>query len=158
MKDKKAKLPPRWVIRRFWFAHRRVFALTRGRFGLWRPGGKRLGWGAMCVHTVGRKSGTPRRVIVGYIDDGPNVAVMAMNGWGDAEPAWWLNVQAHPDVIVDLPGRRGQPMHARAAEGEERERLWARWAELDEGLDDYAALRSRPTAVVVFEPHSGQLP
>ena len=37
----------------------------------------------------------------------------------------------------------------------ERERLWARWAEVDEGLDDYAARRSRPTAVVVLEPRPG---
>ena len=36
--------------------------------------------------------------------------------------------------------------------GEERERLWARWAHYDMGLDDYAARRSRQTAVVIFEP------
>ena len=34
----------------------------------------------------------------------PNLVAMAMNGWGDAEPAWWLNLQAHPDATVDLDG------------------------------------------------------
>lgn len=40
---------------------------------------------------------------------------MAMNGWADAEPAWWLNLQAHPDVTVDLPGG-SRAVHARAAD------------------------------------------
>ena len=41
---------------------------------------------------------------------------------------------------------------ARAAEGDERSRLWARWQEVDKNLDGYAALRSSETAVVVLEP------
>jgi deazaflavin-dependent oxidoreductase (nitroreductase family) len=76
-----------------------------------------------------------------------------MNGWADGEPAWWLNLQAHPDVSVDLAdGRR--PVRARAAEGDERSRLWARWRDIDPRLDAYAALRSTETAVVVLEPRS----
>ena len=58
---------------------------------------------------------------------------------------------ANPEATVEL--RDGpRRVRARAAAGEERERLWARWAEIDRGLDGYAARRSRPTAVVVFEP------
>ncbi len=41
---------------------------------------------------------------------------------------------------------------ARAAEGEERSRLWDRWREIDTNLDAYAALRSGETAVVILEP------
>jgi hypothetical protein len=43
-------------------------------------------------------------------------------------------------------------VRARAAAGEERSRLWARWREIDKNLDAYAALRSTETAVVIFEP------
>jgi hypothetical protein len=76
-----------------------------------------------------------------------------MNGWGKGEPAWWLNLQDHPDVEVQLvDGAR--LVTGRAAEGEERERHWARWQQIDENLDAYAALRSAETAVVVFEPRS----
>jgi hypothetical protein len=76
---------------------------------------------------------------------------MAMNGWGDPEPAWWLNLQAHPDTVVELKdGPRA--VHGRAAEGDERARLWERWAHYDKDLDGYAAKRSRQTAVVVLEP------
>lgn len=92
-------------------------------------------------------------VLVGYIEDGDNLVTMAMNGWGPGEPAWWLNVQAHPDVRVQT--RDGvRSMRARRAEGAERERLWARWAAADQNLDAYAARRPRETAVVVFEPRA----
>lgn len=89
--------------------------------------------------------------MLGYFDDGPNLVTMAMNGWADAEPAWWLNLQAHPDARVDLSAG-GYPVRGFAAEGEERERLWARWREIDTNLDDYSARRSNETAVVILEP------
>lgn len=105
----------------------------------------------MRLRTKGRRSGAERVAILGYFDDGPNLVTMAMNGWGDPEPAWWLNLQAHPEASVELvDGVRA--VRARAAEGSERSRLWARWAEYDKELDAYAARRSRPTAVVVLEP------
>ena len=76
---------------------------------------------------------------------------MAMNGWGEAEPAWWLNLQANPDATVLT--RDGQVhVRARPALGEERDRLWARWREIDQKLDGYAAMRPGQTAVVVLEP------
>ncbi|WP_255371970.1 hypothetical protein [Cellulosimicrobium sp. CUA-896] len=60
------------------------------------------------------------------------------------------------------PGRRGRPARrrpagrpARAAEGAERERLWARWRELGDDVDGYAAQRGTDTAVVVLEPRTG---
>ena len=89
--------------------------------------------------------------MLGYFEDGPNLVTMAMNGWADAEPAWWLNLQAHPEASVNLAdGRRA--IRGRAAEGEERSRLWTRWRELDTNLDAEAALRSAETAVVILEP------
>jgi deazaflavin-dependent oxidoreductase (nitroreductase family) len=145
----KPRLPPRWFIRLFWFSHRRLYRLTGGRLGLWRP--KPNGWGGMYLRTVGRRTGKERNVMIGYFQDGQNLVTMAMNGWGEGEPAWWLNLQAHPDVQVDLPdGTR--LVTGRAAQGEERERLWSRWREIDKDLDAYAARRSTETAVVILEP------
>ena len=88
-------------------------------------------------------------------EDGPNLVTMAMNGWADAEPAWWLNLQASPNISVDLPGG-SRAVHARAADENERPRLWARWAAFnkDQDLDGYAARRSRETAVVILSPRS----
>ena len=143
------RLPPRWFIRLFWFAHRRIYRLTRGRLGLWRP--KPGKWGTLRLSVVGRRTGVERSVILGYVEDGADLVTLAMNGWGEGEPAWWLNLQAHPDVQVDLvDGPRR--VTGRAAAGEERERLWSRWREIDKNLDAYATRRSTETAVVILEP------
>jgi F420H(2)-dependent quinone reductase len=143
------RLPPRWFVRLAWSVHRALYRVTGGRVGLWPARANR--WGAMRLTTTGRRSGRERSVIIAYLEDGPNLIAMAMNGWADGEPAWWLNLQAHPDAIVDLgDGRR--TVTARAAEGDERSRLWARWRELNTKLDGYAALRSSETAVVILEP------
>jgi deazaflavin-dependent oxidoreductase (nitroreductase family) len=138
-------------MRSFWHGHRALLRLSGSRVGLWRPKPKK--WGAMRLTTIGRRTGRERSVVVGYFEDGLNLVTMAMNGWGEGEPAWWLNLQSHPDVEVELvDGRR--LVTGRAAHGLERERLWARWGEIDENLDGYAALRSTETAVVVLEPRS----
>lgn len=144
-------LPPKWVMKLFWLNHRRLYRLTGGRIGLWRP--KPNGWGAMRLTVPGRWTGEDRSVMLGYFEDGPNLVTMAMNGWNPGEPAWWLNLQAHPDARIDT---KDGPRLVRgyAAEGEQRERLWARWREIDKGLDEYAARRHAPTAVVVFEPRT----
>ena len=148
----KARLPPRWFIKTFWHAHRRIVRASRGRKGLWAPRpGK---WGALRLTTTGRRSGKPRSVILGYYEDGPNLVSMAMNGWGATEPAWWLNLQADPHAVVELAGGGRRDVSAGPAIGEERERLWQRWRELDKNLDSYAARRPRETAVVVLEPRA----
>jgi deazaflavin-dependent oxidoreductase (nitroreductase family) len=133
----------------FWHAHRTLVRMTGGRLGLWRP--KADGWGALWLTTTGRRTGRSRRVLVGCFEDGDNFVTMAMNGWGVPAPAWWLNLQAHPDVTVRT--RDGvREVRAYRAVGAERDRLWDRWRELDKDLDAYAARRPRETAVVVFEP------
>jgi deazaflavin-dependent oxidoreductase (nitroreductase family) len=150
MADGKARVPPRWFVVTAWHVHRWIVRASGGRRGLWRPRpGK---WGALRLTTVGRRTGEPRRVIVGYYEDGPNMVTMAMNGWGAPEPAWWLNLQAHPGAVVELSGGARRDVLGRAAEGEERERLWQRWREIDENLDGFAARRPGETKVVVLEP------
>jgi deazaflavin-dependent oxidoreductase (nitroreductase family) len=147
--ERRPRLPPRWFIRLAWAAHRAAYRGTAGRLGLWSP--KRKGWGTLRLTTIGRRSGRKHSVIVGYFEDRGNLVTLAMNGWADGEPAWWLNLRAHPDATVDLvDGVRA--VRARAAEGEERSRLWARWREIGTRVDDYAALRSSQTAVVILEP------
>ena len=148
-RDRPARIPPRWFIHLFWSMHRGLYRVTGGRAGLRRAKANR--WGMMHLTTTGRRTGQERRVILGYIEDGPNLVTMAMNGWAEDEPAWWLNLQAHPEVSVDLAdGRR--KVRGRAAEGEERSRLWDRWREMNDNLDAEAALRSGETAVVILEP------
>jgi F420H(2)-dependent quinone reductase len=147
----KASLPPRWFILSAWAIHRAIYSMTRGRLGL-RPATAKT-WGMMRLTTVGRRSGQERKAILGYFDDGPNLVTMAMNGWGEPEPAWWLNLQANPDTTVELSGGR-RDVHGRAATPEERPRLWAKWGEYDgeENLKSWSARRPGETAVVILEP------
>ena len=131
--------------------HRAIYRLSGGRFGLWRPKVNR--WETMRLTTIGRHSGKKCSALLGYYEDGPNLVTMAMNGWADGEPAWWLNLLAHPHATVDLAdGSRA--VRGSAAEGDERSRLWARWREMGDDVDGYATLRSAETAVVVLDPRS----
>ena len=146
------KHPPPWFVHTAWRVHRALYRLSGGRF-LWTTSNKR-GWGALRLTTIGRKSGQERSVIIGYLEDGPNLVAIAMNGWDEGHPAWWLNLEAHPDAVVRLPHQQPRLVRARPSAGEERDRLWQRWVAVDPRLDAYAVRRSTETPVIVLEPRS----
>ena len=139
------KSPPRWFIRTFWAAHRAAYRLTRGRFGLWKATPEK--WGTFRLHTVGRTSGRERIAILGYHEDGANIVTIAMNGFLEGHPAWWLNLQANPDATIELKGRVVK-VHARTALPEERDRLWALFPD----SQPFIAGRKTETVLVVLEP------
>ena len=151
------RVPPHWLIRSLGAFHLAGYRLTGRRLGLARPTPAR--WGTMCLTTTGRRTGRKRSAMLGYFEDGPNLVALVVNAWADAEPGWWLNLQADPDADVALKDGT-HPVHARAAEGEERARLWARWVELGDrsgeafmaDIDARAAQLSRVPAVVILEP------
>jgi deazaflavin-dependent oxidoreductase (nitroreductase family) len=144
------RLPPRFVIRAAWAIHRALYLLLGRRRAL-RPVTEET-WGMMRLHTIGRKSRKPRAAILGYYEDGPNFVTMAMNGWGAPEPAWWLNLQAHPETALDLHDRTLR-VRGRVATPEERPRLWELWRRYDgDELEGWAARRPHETAVVILEP------
>ncbi|MCH1883517.1 nitroreductase/quinone reductase family protein [Agrococcus sp. ARC_14] len=147
-------VPPRWFIRTAWVVHRGLYAITGGRFGLARPRpGK---YGMLRLHTVGRTTAAPRVAILAYYEDGQDLVLMAMNGWADAHPAWWLNLRAHPDASVDLPDG-SMRVRAREAQGLERERLLAGWEPYSDGpsITEYEQLRTRRVPMIVLEPTAG---
>lgn len=149
------RLPPRWFIRSFWLVHRAAYSVSGGRFGLRYATADR--WGMLRLRTVGRRTGEERKAIVAYLEDGSDVVLLATNGMADTAPAWWLNLEANPDAMVDLPdGPRA--IRARVADGNDRSRLWAMWAGQGEGLDAHAAARPREISVIVLEPRRGRRP
>ncbi|MCY3663358.1 MAG: nitroreductase/quinone reductase family protein [bacterium] len=142
-------MPPRWFVRLAWRIHSGLYRLTRRRKGLRPPRPNQ--YGLMHLTAIGRRSGRERPVMLAYVEDGPNLVTLAMNGWDPAEPAWWLNLQATPEAHVALvDGERD--VVARVATDEERRRLWQRWAEVNKKLDAFAERRPNGTAVVVLEP------
>ena len=144
------KVPPPWFVHAAWRVHRALYRLSGGRF-LWTTSNKR-GWGALRLTTIGRKSGQERSVIIGYVEDGPNLVALAMNGWDEGHPAWWRNLEAHPDAVIEVPHEHPRPVRARRSAGEERDRLWQRWVAVDPDHDAYAERRSTETPVIVLEP------
>ena len=143
-------LPPRWFIRAAWKVHKALYRWSGGRFGLRAPRSDR--YGLAYLTTTGRRTGVERSVMIGYFDDDDDgIVTMAMNGWGAPEPAWWLNLQAQPEATLAIAGGTTISVVGRRAIGEERDRLWERWRQLDKGLDGFAARRPIETAIVVLD-------
>src|SRR4051812_40357641 len=119
------RLPiPRWTIRTIWAGHRALVSTTGGLRGLRTPAPGR--YGMLRLITTGRRTGTPRTAILAYLEDGSDLVLMAMNGWAEPEPAWLVNLQAHPDATAALPGET-RTVRARLATPDERARLWHDW-------------------------------
>jgi len=115
------------------------------------PGGQ---FGYLRLKTTGRRSGQERVAILGYAEDGENLVTLAMNGWAEADPAWWRNLLANPDAIVELKGGTVRAVHAREAIGDDRDRLWnviTGYTGYGD-LDGFAGTRGVHTPVVVLEP------
>ena len=145
---KRPFVPPRWFVVAAWAVHRAIARWTGGRRGIWTAKPER--WGTIRLHTVGRTSGKERIAILGYQPDGENLVTVAMNGWGEGDPKWWLNLKAQPDATVELKGET-RHVRARTAEGDEAERLW----KLFPGNAPYVAARTTQTPLVVLEPRPG---
>ena len=94
--------------------------------------------------------GEPRANFVFYVEDGDALAIVASNAGEDRDPAWWRNLQAQPDTVVDLVGGPRE-VRARVADPNERAQVWARFVELDPHYAEYQAATSRPIDVVMLE-------
>lgn len=78
----------------------------------------------LLLTTRGAKSGQPRTIPLGYVQDGDRLIVIAANAGAPAHPDWYHNLLAHPEVTIELGGEQFQA-RASTAEGAERERLAA---------------------------------
>lgn len=127
-------------------AHARLYRLTGGRVG-----GRFGRLEQILLTTTGRRSGEKRTVPLAVTPVGPSVVLVASDGGAPGHPAWYLNLTAHPEVVVQR-GRRAMPMLARVAVGTERERLWAAVVENNPGYARYQERTEREIPVVVCEP------
>ena len=107
----------------------------------------------LLLRVQGRRTGTLRTVALTYVAEGDRLAVIGSRGGDDRPPAWLLNLEANPVAEVQV-GRHRWPVHARVAEGSERERLW-RGANRFGPYDHYQSRTQRRIPVVVLEPQHG---
>jgi deazaflavin-dependent oxidoreductase (nitroreductase family) len=141
--------PPRPILRVFWALHQAVRRITGGRIGTRTAHGDQLG--TLFLHTVGRKTGAPRANGLFYLVEGPAFVVVASNAGADTDPAWWLNLGAHPDAEVEIAGRR-TAVRARAATGDEATGLWPRLIAANPDYAVYRATAARPIPLVILGP------
>jgi F420H(2)-dependent quinone reductase len=132
---------------------------TRFNVLLYRLSGGRIGGqfdaAPVCIlHHRGAKTGQPRETPLVHLADGDRVVLVASIGGRPTNPAWYHNVRAHPDVEIEVRGRR-RPMTARIAGAQERAELWPRLLEIWPAFDDYQARTERTIPVVVCEPRAG---
>ena len=126
--------------------HVRRYLETGGEVGYrWRNGAPIL-----ILTTTGRRSGEPRPKPLIFGEDDGRYVVVASRGGAKHHPGWYLNLAADPAVYVQVKADRF-PARARTAEGDERERLWKRMAEIWPAYDDYRQKTEREIPVVVLE-------
>ena len=117
-----------------------------------RLGGRFLrGAPVMLLTTLGRRSGEPRIAPLIYLEDGDNVVTVASKGGSARHPLWYRNLQANPDVEVQI-GADKREFRARTASAEEKDRLWPRLTMIYPDYDDYQARTDRDIPVVILEP------
>jgi deazaflavin-dependent oxidoreductase (nitroreductase family) len=86
--------------------------------------GKMMGFNALVLTTIGRRSGLERSNPVGWFPgpDGSWVIVASANAAVD-NPAWYYNLAAHPDARIEVGGRTIE-VTAEQLHGAEREQAW----------------------------------
>ncbi len=131
-----------------------LYRRTGGRVGgTWRIGaGFRNPVPVLLLDHVGRKSGKRFTTPLLYLADGDSLVVVASQGGLPKHPQWFRNLQAHPEVSVQV-GREVRQVRAHAAGPEEKSRLWPRLVDLYADFDTYQRYAGeREIPVVVLEP------
>jgi deazaflavin-dependent oxidoreductase (nitroreductase family) len=105
---------------------------------------------ALILTTTGRKSGEARDAALIYGRRGDDLLVVPSKGGSDDPPAWYLNLQAHPEAEVQVRGERYR-VRARDAREEEQPDLWAEMVSRWPAYDDYQRKTERRIPVVVLE-------
>lgn len=119
---------------------------TDGEDGfVWRDGTHIL-----ILFTRGRKSGEQRSHALIFREHGDAYLVVASNGGAVAPPAWFVNLEADPDVEVQVKGDRFAA-RARVATPAEKPEVWAKMTEVWPAYDEYQTKTDREIPVVVLE-------
>lgn len=129
-----------------------AYKATNGRIGgKWRVGSA-FPWGIpVCLlTTTGRKTGRPRTAPLLFLEDGDKVVLVASQGGLPKHPLWFRNIQANPEVTVQIRSRV-RTMRARVATDEERAVYWPRLTAMYPDFDNYQSWTDRVIPVVVCE-------
>jgi deazaflavin-dependent oxidoreductase (nitroreductase family) len=127
--------------------HRPLFQLSKGKIA-----GKGAGMPVLVLTTKGRKSGAPRSTMLTsplQIDE--TIVIVASRGGDDRHPDWFLNLQADPQVEVEMAGSK-RPMTAHDADAAEKADLWPKIVADHDNYAGYQRKTERDIPVIVLTP------
>ena len=135
------------VLRRLMGVHAHVYRITGGAIGHRFPGAPPM----LLLDHVGARTATKRTTPLVYVDDAPNLVIVASKGGHPRHPAWYHNLRANPDTTVQVGADR-RAVRARVATPEERERLWPKAIATYSGYRGYQERTQREIPLVILEP------
>jgi deazaflavin-dependent oxidoreductase (nitroreductase family) len=125
--------------------HVRAYRQTGGERGYhWR------GATVLLLTTKGRVSGQERTTPLIFRSDGERWVLVASKGGAPDHPDWYKNLARDPHATIQVKDER-IPVRARAAEGDERVRLWSLMTEKWPAYDEYQRRTDRQIPVVLLE-------
>jgi deazaflavin-dependent oxidoreductase (nitroreductase family) len=117
-----------------------------------RVGGQLQGSDILLLHHTGARSGLERVAPLAYQWVGDSFAVFAAKAGAQENPAWFHNLLANPETLVEV-GARAVRVRARVAQPAERDVIYTRQRQRNPAFAGYevkAAPRRIP--VVVLDP------
>ena len=124
--------------------------MTEFRANAGRCGGSFDGVPLTIVHHTGAKSGIVRHAPLTYLPDGDDVVIFGSLGGQPTNPAWYYNLIANPDTVIEL-GAEVVAVHVREATGAERDELFDRQKAFSPVFAEYEAATTRVIPVLVLE-------
>jgi len=122
-----------------------LFRMTKGR-----AMSAMRGMPVLLLTTVGRKTGKRRTTPLMYIRDGERYVITASNSGRDKHPAWLHNLQASPNVQIEIPGKRLE-VSVSVATQSEREWLWPQLVAQAPFFDGYQKGTTRTIPMVMLK-------
>lgn len=134
------------VLRRLMGVHTQIYRLTNGMIGHQFPGAPPM----LLLDHVGAKSGIKRTTPLVYVEDHPDVVLVASKGGHPNHPAWYHNLRANPDTTAQI-GAEHRAVHAQVATPEERKRLWPKAVATYSGYRGYQQRTEREIPLVILK-------
>ncbi|HTT06610.1 MAG TPA: nitroreductase family deazaflavin-dependent oxidoreductase [Steroidobacteraceae bacterium] len=133
--------------------HVNRYLSSNGEDGYWwdaSVGGGKGKVPTLLLTTTGRKSGRALTLPLIFGHSGADYVVVASKAGAPNHPSWYLNLEAQPEVHVQVKGDKFQA-RAHTASGAERARLWKKMVEIYGPYEDYQKKTQREIPVVVLQ-------